>query len=87
MVYVDELVSCQPNVRWRWRNAAHLYADAEDELHAFASTLGLKLAWFQRHPRLPHYDVTAGKRQQAIWLGALPQTVAFARRKKHDCDN
>ena len=86
MVYVDDLMPCVPNARWRWRNAAHLYADAEKELHVFANALGLKLAWFQRHPRLPHYDLTVGKRQQAIRLGALPQTatelVAFMEQKK-----
>lgn len=86
MVYVDELTPCLPNARWKWRSAAHLYADAEGELHKFAVALGLKLGWFQRHTRLPHYDLTAGKRQQAIRLGAVSHTnremVVFMRREK-----
>ena len=58
---------------------SHLFADSQDELHAFAARLGLRRSYFQ--PGRPlggkpspfwHYDVTAGKRMQAIRLGAQP---------------
>jgi hypothetical protein len=58
----------------RW---SHLTADTEDELHAFAAGLGLRWSYFQpgkplggRPPVAWHYDVTEGKRLQALRLGA-----------------
>jgi hypothetical protein len=67
---------------------SHLIADDRDELHAFAARLGLRRAWFQDPSRTGkplarpgsraaenwHYDLTAGKRAQAIRLGAVPVT-------------
>ncbi len=60
---------------------SHLTADTEDELHAFATQLGLQRSWFQtcKRPCAPagmpcphwHYDVTAPKRAQAVRLGAV----------------
>src|SRR5258708_4375520 len=53
-------------------------ADTQEELHELAARLGLKRSWFQ--PGKPvggnpgpfwHYDVTAGKRAQAVRLGAV----------------
>lgn len=35
----------------------HLMADSLAELHTCATSIGLKRAWFQDHPRHPHYDV------------------------------
>lgn len=40
------------------------------ELHAFAEKLGLKREWFQPGST-PHYDLTAGRRADALRLGAL----------------
>jgi hypothetical protein len=60
--------------RSRW---SHLTADTQEELHEFAARLGLRREWFQ--PGRPlggqpspfwHYDLTAGKRAQALRLGA-----------------
>jgi hypothetical protein len=56
----------------------HLFADTQDELHAFAARLGLRRSWFQPGPARRdgspspywHYDLTARKRQQALRLGA-----------------
>jgi hypothetical protein len=57
---------------------SHLTADTPEELHEFAARLGLRRAWFQ--PGRPaggspspfwHYDVTSGKRAQALAMGAL----------------
>lgn len=56
----------------RW---SHLTADADDELHALARSIGLRRAWFQHDPDRPwkdHYDVTETKRQAAIRAGAVP---------------
>jgi hypothetical protein len=71
-VYVDSMMACVPNPRWRWTEACHLVADTLPELHAFAARLGLKREWFQDHAgRVPHYDLTAGKRAAAVGMGAL----------------
>ena len=67
--YVDRIMPCVPNRRWRWDKSCHLFADSVDELHTFALRLGLKRAWFQSG-RLPHYDLTVGVRTRAIRAGA-----------------
>lgn len=76
-VYVDELrdygaaalAKGLPSAHW-----AHLTADTQDELHAFAQKIGLRRSWFQNHTTRWHYDVTAGKRAQALRLGATSIT-------------
>jgi len=79
-VYVDDAniqASVQNGSRTHTSAWCHLTADTPDELHAFAARLGLKRSYFQ--PGTPlggkpspfwHYDVTAGKRAQAVALGA-----------------
>lgn len=65
---------------------SHLLADTRDELHAFAAGIGLKREWFQPKCRAEdaekcphwHYDVTEGKRQEAIAAGARPVTYREA---------
>lgn len=63
----------------RW---SHLTADTKDELRAFADQLGLRRSYFQtckagRATCPPdtcphwHYDLTEGKREQAVRLGAV----------------
>jgi len=60
----------------------HLFADTPGELHAFAARLGLRRSWFQPGPARGdgspspywHYDLTAGKRRQALRLGARAVT-------------
>jgi Protein of unknown function (DUF4031) len=69
MIYVDALFPTTPAARWPYRQACHLTADNEQELHAFAAKLGLRRAWFQPQSH-PHYDLTANKRRQAVALGA-----------------
>lgn len=60
----------------------HLMSDQLDptELHAFAARVGLRRAWFQRgksaagrelYPPRDHYDVTEGRRRQAVAAGAV----------------
>jgi hypothetical protein len=59
-----------------------LTAGTEDELHAFAATLGLTRVMFRpgtpagRHqkPVAPHYDITSGERDRAVALGAQPRS-------------
>ncbi len=71
MVYVDILRSCLPNPSWKYTKSCHLFADSEEELHAFAKRLNLKRGWYQRVSRLKHYDLTESKRKRAIKLGAV----------------
>ena len=54
-----------------YTDGVHLMADEEAELHTFAKSLGLKLEWFQTHPRHPHYDLTTGgMKRKAVAFGA-----------------
>lgn len=64
-VYVDS-----EEILWRGKLWCHLAADTLDELHTFASTLGLRRSWFQSRG-YPHYDVTVSVRQRALQLGAI----------------
>lgn len=71
----------------RW---SHLFSSEIDqaELHEFARRIGLKRSWFQvgrqlmhpdqHDPVLDHYDVTAGKRQEAVAGGAVEVTLSEA---------
>jgi len=72
-VYVDELLDYSDLAAargLRHTHWCHLIADQREELHAFASRLGLRRAWFQDDPVLWHYDITPGKRAHAVRLGA-----------------
>jgi hypothetical protein len=40
-----------------------------EELHAFASEIGLRREWFQGGPR-PHYDLRPSRRRVAVSRGA-----------------
>ena len=78
-VYVDDFLfpADIPNGRvTHSSNWSHLFNDGPDkELHEFATRLGLRPEYFQ-HPGEwhRHYDVTQGKRWQAIRLGAIEVT-------------
>ncbi|MFM0096373.1 DUF4031 domain-containing protein [Paraburkholderia nemoris] len=65
-VYVDNA-----RIAWRGRHWCHLVADSLDELHGFATLLGLKRGWFQAQASLPHYDVTVEIRDIALSRGAV----------------
>jgi hypothetical protein len=84
MIYVDN--AFDEGAWGKWQGGGHLQADSTDELHAFATRLGLKRSWFQSRPGRPwndHYDLTRHKRLDAIQLGAVPQTETqwYERRK------
>ena len=73
-VYVDEPFVVSRGKRW-----AHLTADSEEELHAFAQRLGLRRQSFQTSPGKPwkdHYDVTESIRELAIRMGAIAESSA-----------
>ncbi len=80
-VYVDDAI-------WGWRGLtwAHLLADDTDELHRFASRLGVHRTSYQGPPKtaVPHYDLTAYERRRALACGAIAlsrdEIVAVLRR-------
>lgn len=85
-VYVDEPIYQRWGLRW-----CHLTADTTEELHAFASSLGLPRSRFQTKPGRPwvdHYDITSERRERAVALGAveitLRQAGAQLARKRED---
>lgn len=51
----------------------HMWADTLEELHAMADQIGGARKWFQHPPKASweHYDISKGKRAQAIRLGAI----------------
>lgn len=69
MICVDPLC----NYGWRLGASCHMFIFPGDleELHVFARHLGLRRAWFQDHPSLPHYDLTASRRRLAVTRGAV----------------
>ena len=86
-VYVGPPFPCCPNANWRWRHAAHLYADTPWELDGFALLIGLRSAWCQaRGTYKAHYDLTERKRGEALTAGAVEHTqreeVAFMRARR-----
>lgn len=84
-VYVDEMFATARSAQWPYDSACHMYADSLDELKAMARRLRLKDEYIQ-HGTLTHYDLTKGKRGQALNYGAIPhtqrQTVNFIRAQR-----
>lgn len=70
-VYVDDMLmeARVGRLTARW---SHLMADTREELIAFAKSIGLREAWLQDKRSGVHFDVTAGKRAQALAAGAVP---------------
>ena len=48
----------------------HMLADTIHELHTMADRLGLPRAWYQATSN-PHYDLSKGKRKDAVALGCI----------------
>lgn len=70
-VYVDPLFETAHNPNWPYDEACHMMADSIDELNKFAiGKLKLKAGWIQV-TSIVHYDLTKGKRFQAIKHGAI----------------
>lgn len=77
-VYVDDayIPAEVPNgTRSHASQWCHLTADRTDELIAFARSIGLQRTWIQ-HPgtSTEHFDLTLGKRAQAVASGAIEIT-------------
>ena len=70
-VYVDELADMHWKLYGRGVKSCHLLADTEQELHDAAKLSGLKRSYFQGKGSLPHYDIVASKRAQAVKNGAF----------------
>ncbi len=68
-VYVDEAI-------WRWagRRWCHLLADDVEELHRFASVIGIHRLLYQGPPKTsaPHYDITGLERDRASGWAPSP---------------
>lgn len=91
-VYIDNAF-IQARVGRRSSRWCHLFADTEEELHAFAARIGLLRSWYQV-PKGPggkgraeptslkaqmwHYDVTEGRRVAAVSAGAVEVTTREA---------
>ena len=80
MIYIDSLKSCTPKKGWRWSSYCHMFADTEEELHEFAKRIGMRKEWFQ-NKKLPHYDLTAKRRQLALSLGAIEIDSSWIKQK------
>lgn len=81
MIIVDPLFHAPAHGHGYW---CHMVSTTSvDELHAFADKIGLKRSWFQ-NKSTPHYDLTRGKRLQAVKNGAIEVTpkefVSFVRK-------
>ena len=78
-VYVDDAF-----ISWRGCKWCHMQADTIEELHTFASQLGLKRDWFQssQRPDHDHYDITTSVRVRAIALGAIAETASAGRARR-----
>lgn len=64
-VYVDDA-----QLPFRGMIMSHMAADTVEELHEMADKIGLQRKWFQ-NKRIPHYDVSVGKKAEAIKNGAI----------------
>jgi hypothetical protein len=75
-VYVDQPDKEAPNLKpYRPMLMCHMIADSRAELLAMADALGLKRAWIQNFgTHREHFDISKGKRAQAVRLGAIPLT-------------
>ena len=70
-VYVDSLLAVHHTANWRWTTSCHLMAHTREELHEFATTLGIERRRFQNRLDFPHYDLWPELRARAVEAGAL----------------
>jgi len=72
-VYVDDLTRMGWRMYGKFIPSCHMIADSVEELVEFAERIGLHRRWVQgtTNGRTPHYDLTAGKRREAIAAGAV----------------
>lgn len=60
-----------------------MFADSVDELHEFADKIGMRRQWFQ-DKKLPHYDLTAKRRELALSMGAIEVDTAWVKQRLKD---
>ena len=85
MIYVDDMFTWGNKGAW-----CHMWSSDNntEELHAFATRIGLKRSWAQlsrgMSGEFPHYDLRASKRELALQNGAqyLPLKVWVQQRMK-----
>lgn len=65
-VYVDPL----RNYQHKRKQYAHMIADTEEELHAFAESIDVKKHWFHND----HYDLRQADWEMAVARGAIVVT-------------
>lgn len=70
-VYVDGLKPSIKNKNWKYNKSCHMVADSLEDLHAFARKINMPMLWFQNRLGMPHYDLTEGKRSEAVKAGAI----------------
>jgi allophanate hydrolase subunit 1 len=69
-VYVDDM-----RAAFRGMIMCHLLADSDEELHAMAARIGLKMSWHQKPGTVhSHYDIALSKRRMAVHFGAIEIT-------------
>lgn len=66
MVYIGKL-----EFRYRGMLLSHMASPNVEELHKMAEAIGMRREWFQDKPGRPHYDVSKGRKLQAVKLGAI----------------
>ena len=76
-VYVDPLFDTQGwSEKWPYNEACHMMADSIEELYDMADKLKLRRSWIQC-TSIVHFDLTKGKRWQAIKHGAIEVDTRF----------
>lgn len=91
MIFVDKIKEyspeqIQPGARRVGKKWSHMWCDGDiDELHRMAASIGMKRAWFQNHPLLPHYDVVPSRRARAIANGAQVKCLKQHLRELRRC--
>lgn len=73
-VYVSELQSTPITPSWPYSTGCHMFSGDRHKLHDMAYKLGIHSSTFRNDPHFPHYNLTAGKRNQALMLGAIEQS-------------
>ena len=84
-VYVEPCMFHGWVLRGKPVKSCHLQGDSEEELLAFGAKIGLKPSWLQRKgdPIDAHFDLTEGKRAQAVAAGAIEQSrLEFVNRRR-----
>jgi hypothetical protein len=80
-VYVDDLRHTEKNAHWQYVSSCHLWADTESELDEFAKRIGMNPIWKQKDRLIAsgihfvHFDLTVGKRRQAVAYGAVERSL------------